>query len=80
MSVPGVSENKAIAVAKVFPTLDSLMKMLSATNESEKIKKAKLADVEMAGIGGEKSKKVGKAVADRIYMHFMAADPNLVVN
>ena len=80
MCVPGVSENKAIAIAKVYPTLDSLVSMLSKTTEPEKVRKARLADVEIRGIGGEKSKKVGKAIAEKLYTHFMAVDPNIVIH
>ena len=80
MCVPGVSENKAIAIAKVYPTLDSLMSMLSDGKITEKVRKEKLANVEIQGIGGEKSKKVGKAIAAKIYTHFMAVDPSIVIN
>ena len=79
MCVPGVSENKAIAIAKVFPTLDVLMSMLSDGKLTEKARKDKLANVEIQGIGGEKSKKVGKAIASKIYTHFMAVDPSIMM-
>ena len=80
MCVPGVSENKAIAIAKVFPTLDSLYNVFSDSTVQEKVRKQRLADVEVRGIGGEKSKKVGKAVAEKIYTYFMAVDPTIVIN
>ena len=80
MCVPGVSENKAIAIAKVYPTLDSLMKLLGDQRLTEKERKQRLADVEIRGIGGEKSKKVGKAIAEKVYTHFMAVDPTIVIN
>jgi len=80
MCVPGVSENKAIAIAKIFPTFDSLMSMLSDEKVPEKTRKARLADVEIRGIGGEKAKKVGKAIAEKIYTNFMAVDPKIVIN
>ena len=80
MCVPGVSENKAIAIAKVFPTLDSLMNILQDSRQPEKARKQRLADVEIRGIGGEKSKKVGKAIAEKLYIHFMAVDPTIVIH
>ena len=49
-------------------------------NVPEKTRKAKLADVEIRGIGGEKAKKVGKAIAEKIYTNFMAVDPKIVIN
>ena len=36
MCVPGVSENKAIAVAKAFPTYSSLMTIFEDSNLAEK--------------------------------------------
>lgn len=80
MCVPGVSENRAIAIAKAIPTLDSLMAMLSDKKVLEKDRKEKLANIEIRGIGGEKSKKVGKAIAAKIYTHFMAVDPLIIIN
>ena len=80
MCIPGVSENKAIAIAKTYPTVDSLMKLLSNKSITEKQRKATLADVEIRGIGGEKSKKVGKAIAEKIYTHFMAVDPSIIIS
>lgn len=80
MCVPGVSENRAIAIAKAIPTLDSLMAMLSDKKVLEKDRKEKLANIEIRGIGGEKSKKVGKAIAAKIYTHFMAVDPSIIIN
>ena len=80
MCVPGVSENKAIAIAKVFPTLGSLMSLLADSSVPEKTRKKRLEDIEIRGIGGEKSKKVGKAIAAKLYTHFMAVDPTIVIN
>ena len=39
MCVPGVSENKAIAIAKEFPTLDSLLNVLQDGRSPEKARK-----------------------------------------
>ena len=80
MCVPSVSENKAIAIAKVYPTLDSLMRLLTNEQLSEKQRKQTIADVEIKGIAGEKAKKVGKAIAEKIYTHFMAVDPSIMMS
>ena len=47
MCIPGVSENKAIGLAKVFPTFRVLMDFLRNTSMTEKDKKAKLKDIEV---------------------------------
>jgi hypothetical protein len=33
----------------------------------------------MAGIAGEKAKKLGKALAEKIYFYFMSADPSVII-
>jgi hypothetical protein len=47
MCIPGVSENKAIGLAKVYPTLNHLMELLKSKTMSEKDKKARLRDIEV---------------------------------
>mmetsp|Transcript_16173 Transcript_16173/g.27367 ORF Transcript_16173/g.27367 Transcript_16173/m.27367 type:complete len:173 (-) Transcript_16173:108-626(-) len=47
MCVPGVSENKAISLAKVFPTLRELMNHLEDKGLSEKERKEKIQEVEV---------------------------------
>ena len=81
MCIPGVSENKAIAIAKVFPTYNNLMTVFDdPLVKSEKDKVARLADVEIKGIGGDKAKKIGQAIAKKIYQQMMATDPSVVIN
>lgn len=80
MCIPGVSENKAIALAKEFPTLNAMLEILSDSKVPEKTRKSRLAEVEIKGVGGEKSKKVGKAIALKIYTHLMAVDPSILIN
>ena len=79
MCVPGVSENKSIAVAKQYPTLNALYTMLIDSTLTEKQKKEKIADIDIKGIGGDKAKKVGKALANKIYTYFMAVDPTIII-
>ena len=59
MCIPGVSENKAIAIAKVYPTYNNLMTLFDDPTQQEKDKVNRLADVEIKGIGGDKAKKIG---------------------
>jgi len=80
MCIPAISETKAIAIAKVYPTYKQLMDMLTDPTMDEKNRKLKLQEIEMAAVGGEKSKKVGKALAEKLYFYFMSADPNVIIS
>lgn len=80
MCIPGVSENKAIAIAKAFPTYNSLMTVFDRPHLPENDKVGRLADVEIKGIGGDKAKKIGQAIAKKIYQQMMAVDPSVVIN
>ena len=80
MCIPGVSENKAIAIAKVYPNYNSLMTLFDDPTFQEKDKVSRLADVEIKGIGGDKSKKIGQAIAKKIFQQMMAVDPTVVIN
>ena len=46
MCIPGVSENKAIGLAKIFPTLRCLMEFITGKG-TEKEKKEKLTNIEV---------------------------------
>jgi hypothetical protein len=37
-------------------------------------------EVSVQGIAGEKGKRLGKAVADKLYMTFMSTDPTIVIS
>lgn len=45
MCVPGISENKAVAIVKAYPTFNTLMAMLKDLNTTEKEKKKMLMEV-----------------------------------
>ena len=81
MCIPGLSENKAIGIAKVYPTIRDLMIALRDPQIPEKIRKQNLMDVEIAGAHiGDKSKKLGKAMAEKVYMYFVSIDPKIIIN
>lgn len=80
MCVPSISENKAIAIAKSFPTLNSLMGLLKDETLSEKEKKKLLMEVQVQGSGGEKGKRLGKAIADKVFVTFTSIDPSIVIS
>jgi hypothetical protein len=80
MCIPGVSENKAIGLAKVFPTLRILMEFMTNPQVSEKEKKERLKNIEVQLTIGDKSKKLGKVLSNKIYTMLLAADPSIVIN
>ena len=79
MQIPGLSENKAIALARTYPTLNKLMQMLKS-NVQEKDKKNELANIQVQGSGGEQGKKIGKAIAEKVFQTLVSADPNITIN
>ena len=80
MAIPGVSENKAVAIAKRYKTIANLMKALSNRELTEKERKAQMQDIQVPSthLGG-KPTKLGKVVAERVFYYFMSVDPNLMV-
>lgn len=81
MSIPGVSENKAIAIAKSYPTLKSLMNEYTNDEVSQATKKKLLSDIEIEGnFGEDKSKKIGKKIAERVYTTLCSVDPDIPVD
>ena len=47
---------------------------------SEKDKKGLIKEIQVQGTGGEKGKRIGKAIAEKIYMMFMSTDPTIVIS
>ena len=81
MCIPGLSENKAIAIAKVYPTIAELMICLRNTKIAEKERKQHLMDIEVQSTHiGDKAKKIGKVLAERVFFYFMSIDPKVVIN
>ena len=81
MCIPGLSENKAIAIAKVFPTICNLMDSLRNPKLTEKQRKATIQDIEVQSTHiGDKGKKIGKVLAERVFFYFMSIDPRIIIN
>ena len=80
MCIPGVSENKAIGLARVYPTLQSLMEMFLDPKVSEKEKLNHLQAIEVSTSLGDKNKKLGKALAERIFRMLMSVNPSIQIN
>lgn len=75
MGIPGVSEDKAIAIAKSYPSLKSLMNMIEANSieEAENI----LKNLQIYyNYNKTKSKNLGAALASKILKVFTETDPN----
>jgi len=81
MCIPSMSENKSIAIAKVYPTISDLMDALRDTSIPEKDRKLKIQDIEVPSSHvGNKSSKIGKVIADRLFFYFMSIDPKVIIN
>jgi hypothetical protein len=79
MCIPGVSENKAIGLARVYPTFKSLMEMFLDEKVPEKTKLANLREIEVSHSMGDKNKKMGKVLAERIFKVLMSVNPNIQI-
>lgn len=81
MSIPGVSETKAIAIAKVYPTFKKLVAEFKRHDLSDKQKRTMLSEVEVEFTAGdEKVKRVGKKIAERIYETLCSVVPDQLVD
>jgi hypothetical protein len=78
MNIPMVSETKAIAIAKRYPTYKSLMEIYISEEISHKKKELLLTDVEIdTGMGEyDVNRKIGKKISKRIYYVMCSTDPN----
>lgn len=80
MCIPGVSETKAIAIVRIYPTLAQLMDMFLDPKVPEKEKIAKIRDIEVSHTLGDKSKKIGKVLAEKVFKCLMSVDPKVAIN
>jgi len=79
MCVPGISENKAIEIAKKYPTVRLLMDELDIDSGGKGVDA--LAELPMNGTNaGGSTNKLGKNMAERILKVFMSSDPNYVID
>jgi len=80
--IPGLSENKARAVAREYPTMRSLMEKYVKEDTKEFGKKEKeglLTGIKYSGRLDD-GKKMGKKISKRIYHYFTSTDPEEVLN
>lgn len=75
MAIPGISEDKAIAIAKSYPTMKSLMDALDG-NEN----KALLEDIKVVHNYDEsKAKRLGKAASAKVIKAFTSKNPDEII-
>ena len=75
--IPGISENKAKAIAKQYPTMSLLMEEYFKDTDTE-TKKTLLSNIKFAG--EDKNKKIGNKLSERVYKYFTSTDPNDTLN
>ena len=74
LTISGLTEYKAIAIVKKYPTITSLMKSYLACNDA-KSKENMLADI-IVDTESDNNKKIGKSLSNKIYRIFTVIDPN----
>ncbi|CAI2376985.1 unnamed protein product [Moneuplotes crassus] len=80
MSIPGVSEAKAIAIAKKYPNFKNLVKEYNRKDIPESEKKLILCKIEVPSQYGEgKTQKIGKKISEKIYECFSCTDPKMQI-
>jgi len=76
MTIPGISEEKAIAVLKKYPTVKSLMEDILANPE----KLDKLADIQVVhNFDPSKARNLGKITSSKIIRALTSRDPNEMI-
>jgi hypothetical protein len=80
MCIPGVSENKAIAIVKIYPSFVSLMNTYMSYGYSDKEKEGILKDIEIPNKEKNKTSRLGQALSSKIYRVFNSGDPNIVIS
>jgi len=78
LTISGITEYKAIAIVKKYPTITSLMNSYLECNDS-KSKENMLADI-IVDTESDNNKKLGKSLSNKIYRIFTVIDPNELVN
>jgi len=69
MCIPGISEKKAIAIVKMYPTFKSLIEVYESEEFTELEKEKFLKDITIIG-NANSSKRIGEAVSSKVYKYF----------
>eukprot|EP00826_Nyctotherus_ovalis_P026732 TRINITY_DN2085_c0_g1_i1.p1 TRINITY_DN2085_c0_g1~~TRINITY_DN2085_c0_g1_i1.p1 ORF type:complete len:291 (-),score=58.03 TRINITY_DN2085_c0_g1_i1:23-895(-) len=75
--IPGISESKARAIAKLYPTMKSLMDEYDREKGMEEKKKL-LSSIKFAG--EDKGSKIGNKLSERVFKYFTSTNPNETLN
>ena len=80
MCIPGISENKAINISKIYPNFLSLMEHYNKPGYNDREKENFLKDIEVANKSKNKVTKLGAALSSKIYKVFNSCDSNIIIN
>lgn len=76
--IPGVSEEKAATIVRMYPSIKALMtayRECSSIDERENM----LKDLIVASFTAKKDSKIGKAISKKVYQFLTSKDPELVL-
>jgi hypothetical protein len=80
MCIPGISEIKAIAIAKQYPTIKSLMEIYLSEEYNSNEKEQFLAEVMIENKTKSTKKRLGVALSTKIYRFFNADNPDFIIH
>ena len=75
MAIPGISEDKAVAIAKEYPTMKLLMDALEENPDGKLFEDVKVVH----NYDQSKAKRLGKAASSKIVKCFTSKNPNDIV-
>jgi len=74
MCIPGISEMKAIAIVRMYPTFKSLIEIYESDEFIEAEKERFLRDVEVVNNAKNSRKRLGDVVSSKVYKYFCGKD------
>jgi len=74
MCIPGMSEMKAIAIVRMYPTFKSLIDIYESDDFTENEKGLFLRDVEVLNNAKNSRKRLGDVVSIKVYKYFLGKD------
>ena len=79
MCINGISEMKAIAIVKEYPTLSSLYDIYLSDQYNENEKKSLLENIEIENKAKGTIKKIGKVLSEKIYKYYINKESNCII-
>jgi hypothetical protein len=78
--IPGLSDEKAASVVKVYPTIKSLMEAYDEFDTvAEKEQMLENLEIQKIVIDSGNAKRLGKALSRKIYVFLKETDPNAII-